>query len=312
MSLIGNRKTQHRLLTLSAAAMFVVVAGVGAPLRVLAQAPLPTPPVPPRNPSSSAAPSYPPAELDRIVSPIALYPDPLLAHVLAAATFPADIPDAARWADEHHYLTGSRLTDAIAADRLPWDPSVQALLPFPSVLEMMASAMPWTEELGDAFLAQREAVMDAVQRMRQKAWTYGYLRTCTPVIVRGGPFVEILPANPAFIAVPYYDPTIVFVPPSPGFVMARAIYCGFGIRLGVWFGPWGWGTTRFVWATHSVIISNAPWGRTWENRGPYVHPYPVPRHAGPRPPERHPVKPRTPGERQRERPKGGSRGDRGK
>jgi hypothetical protein len=87
------------------------------------------------------------------VSPIALYPDPLLAQVLAAATFSQDIPDAARWADDHHYLTGKAVTDAIAADRIPWDPSVQALLPFPSVLEMMASAMPWTQELGDAFLS---------------------------------------------------------------------------------------------------------------------------------------------------------------
>jgi hypothetical protein len=184
------------------------------------------------------------------------------------------------------------------------------LLPFPSVLEMMASDMPWTQELGDAFLAEREAVMDAVQRMRQKAWGYGYLRSCAPLIVRDGPFVEIVPANPAFMVVPYYDPAIVFVPPPPGFVMAGALYGGFGIRLGVWFDPWGWGTTRFSWATHTVIINNAPWGRTWLNRGPYVHSYPVPRYTQPRPPERHPVRPRTPAERQRERPKGGSRGGR--
>ena len=76
--------------------------------------------------------------------------------------------------------------------------------------------------------------MDAVERMRLKAWSYGYLRTCTPVIVHSGPFVEVLPANPAFIVVPYYDRAIVFVPPPPGFVMSRAIYCGFGIRLGIW------------------------------------------------------------------------------
>jgi hypothetical protein len=280
----------------------------------VAQAPLPTPPAPPQT-SVSAPPTYSPAELERIVSPIALYPDPLLAQVLAAATVSANIPEAARWADDHHYLTGKALTDAMTADQLPWDPSVQALLPFPSVLEMMASDMPWTEELGDAFLGQRDAVMDAVQRMRQRAWGYGYLRSCTPLIVHSGPFVEILPNNPAFIVVPYYDPAIVFVPPPPGFVVARAVYCGFGIRLGMWFGPWGWGSTRVVWPSHTIIIHNAPWGRTWANRGPRVAPR-VRGHAVPRPPDRHPAKPRTPRERERERPKAtpraGSREGRGK
>src|SRR5271170_532812 len=109
-------------------------------------------------------PSYPPAELDRLVSRIALYPDPLIAQILAAATFSDQIPEAARWADQHHYLTGDALARAISDDHLPWDPSVQAMLPFPSVLDMMASDMGWTQELGNAFLAQQPDVMDAVQR----------------------------------------------------------------------------------------------------------------------------------------------------
>jgi len=285
------------------------------PAALVAQAPLPTSqaplpmPVPP--PSATAPPSFAPAELERIVSPIALYPDPLLAQVLAASTFPADIPDAARWADAHHYLTGTRLTDAIAADRLPWDPSVQALLPFPSVLEMMASDMPWTNELGDAFLAERDGVMDAVQRMRQRAWSYGYLGSCGAVVVHGGPYVEILPADPSFITVPYYNPPIVFGPPPPGVVVTRAVYCGYGIRIGMWFGPWGWGATHFMWPTHTVIIANAPWGRTWANRGMYVHPYTVPRYRTPPPPEQHRSQPRTPHERERERPKGSREGSKG-
>ena len=261
-----------------------------------AQAPLPTPSAPP--PTAQPAPSYPAAELERIVSPIALYPDPLLAQVLAAATFAADIPEAARWADEHHPLTGSQLTTAIADDRLPWDPSVQALLPFPSVLEMMASAVPWTQELGDAFLAQRAEVMDAVQRMRQKAQSYGYLRSNPQVTVSQGPYVEILPVDPDFIVVPYYDPYIVFGPPPPGFLLTGAIGFGFGVRIGTWFGPWGWGSTHFIWGTHTLIVNSAPWGRGWDNRGNYLHPYPaVPRYAGPRLPDRHPVTPRTPAER---------------
>lgn len=182
----------------------VVGAFIALTTRSFGQAPLPQPPAPPQASTAAPPPTYSPAELDRIVSPIALYPDPLLAQVLAAATFPADSPDAARWADEHHLLAGRSLTDAIAADQVPWDPSVQPLLPFPSGLEMMASAIAWTEDLGKAFLSQREAVMDAVQRMRQKAWSYDYLQPCTGVVVRSGSFVEILPVNPAFIVVPYH------------------------------------------------------------------------------------------------------------
>jgi hypothetical protein len=105
-------------------------------------------------------------QLDQLVARIALYPDPLLAQVLAAATYPNDIPAAAQWADQHHYLTGQALANAISADQLPWDPSVQALLPFPSVLDMMNSDMNWTTQLGNAFLAQQQDVMDAVQRQR--------------------------------------------------------------------------------------------------------------------------------------------------
>ena len=295
-SLPCTGKTPQRRTTRCAAALFVVVAGIGASTHVLAQAPLPTQPVPPAQ--NLAAPTYPPAELDRIVSPIALYPDPLLAQVLAAATFPADIPDAARWADEHHYLTGAQLTAAITADRLSWDPSVQALLPFPSVLEMMASTMPWTQELGDAFLAQRADVMDAVQRMRQQAQRYGYLRSNAQVTVSQGPYVEILPVDSGFIDVPYYDPHIVFAPPPPGFILAGGIGFGFGVRIGGWFGPWGWGSTHIICASHTLMLNNTPWGREWGNRGTYVHPYPnVARHSGPHGPERHPLTPRTPSER---------------
>src|ERR1700692_3465012 len=136
----------------------------------------------------TAAPSFTPEQLDKLVARIALYPDSLLAQVLAAATYSDQIPDAARWADQHHYLTGDGLAQAIQADHLPWDPSVQALLPFPSVLEMMASDMTWTNKLGDAVLAQHQDVMDAVQRMRQKAKDYGYLRSNAQIIVSDGPY----------------------------------------------------------------------------------------------------------------------------
>lgn len=107
-------------------------------------------------------PTFTTDQLDQIVSRIALYPDPLLAQILTAATFPDQIPDAAKWADEHHNLTGEELANAIQQDQLPWDPSVQALLPFPSVLDMMASDMVWTSDLGNAVLADRDAAIDAI------------------------------------------------------------------------------------------------------------------------------------------------------
>ena len=248
--------------------------------------------------TAQAPPSYPPGELDKLVSRIALYPDPLLAQVLAAATYPDQIPDAAKWSDEHHYLTGDDLARAITEDHLPWDASVQALLPFPSVLEMMASDMNWTSELGNAFLAQQQDVMDAVQRERKKAWDYGYLRTNAQVVVSAGPYITILPLNPAFVCVPVYDPLIVFAAPRPGFFIGSAIAFGFGVALGFAFAPWGWGATHFFWGRHELFIANARWGRTWANRSSYVHPYrSFQRWSGPRGAEHHQLIPRSESER---------------
>jgi len=228
---------------------------------------------------AQAPPAFPPQQLDQLVSRIALYPDPLLSQVLAAATFPSEIPDAARWADQHHYLTGEALAGAIAEDHLPWDPSVQALLPFPSVLDMMASDMRWTTDLGNAFLTQQADVMDSVQRMRRQARDYGYLRSNGQVAVSGGPYIEILPVNPAFICVPYYNPAVVFFAPRPGFFVVGAINFGFGVTIGAAFRPWGWGVNRFAWDSHRVFINDHLWERTWVNRGAYVHPYAVQRYA---------------------------------
>lgn len=251
---------------------------------------------------AQAPPSFPPPQLDSLVSRVALYPDPLLAQVLAAATFSDQIPDAARWSDQHHYLTGDALARDIQEDQLPWDPSVQALLPFPSVLGMMASDLNWTRDLGDAFLAQNADVMDAVQRMRRHARDFGYLRSNGQIIVSGGPYIEIAPVNPAVLYVPYYDPLIVFARPRAGFVIGRGITFGFGISIGPAFRPWGWGTNRFVWNTHTVIINNAEWRRSWVNRGAYVHPYEIRRaEPPPRIEERHEVRERTERERAADR-----------
>lgn len=294
-----GQRTLALLLTAAIAAIFSLPA--------FAQAPPPSyPPPSPYPPAPSSyppPPSYPPQELDRVVARIALYPDPLIAQILAAATFPDQIPDAARWADQHHYLTGDALAAAISGDHLPWDPSVQALLPFPQVLDTMASDPAWTSELGNAFLAEQQAVMDAVQRQRHLAYQYGYLRTNPYVVVNPGPYIEIVPVRPDLLYVPFYDPLVVYAPPRPGFVVGGAIRFGFGITIGAAFRPWGWGANRFVWNTHTVIINNAPWRRTWVNRGAYVHPYTVPRYAPARRVESHEVHERT--EREREAYHGG-------
>jgi hypothetical protein len=220
-------------------------------------------------------PYYSPEQLDHMVSRVALYPDPLLAQVLAAATFPDEIPDAARWADQHRYMNGNQLADRIQDDQLPWDPSVQALLPFPHVLDSMASDMGWTEELGNAFLANQQEVMYAVQRMRQRARDYGYLRSGPEIVVAGGPYITILPARPDYVVVPYYDPVVVYERPRPGFFIGTAIGFRFGVMLGAAYRPWGWGYNRISWNERVVVINNRPWGRTWVNRTVYVHPYTV-------------------------------------
>jgi len=281
------------------AGLFAAASFAQAPSDYPQQPPQGYPQQAPQGYPQQAPPAYPPQELDRLVSRIALYPDPLLAQILTASTYPNDIPAAAQWADQHHYLTGPALAQAITADQLPWDPSVQALLPFPSVLDMMASDMAWTQELGNAVLAQRPDVMDATQRMRRQAVSYGYLRSNQAVVVGAGPYITIMPVNPAFIVVPAYDPLIVFARPRPGFFVGGAIRFGFGINIGGAFQPWGWGVSRFDWGAHTVIINNAPWGRTWVNRGAYVHPYTVRRYerTAPRPPEHHELHERSPQER---------------
>jgi hypothetical protein len=228
--------------------------------------------------------SLSPRQLDHLVSRIALYPDPLLAQILTAATYPDQIPEAAAWADGHRYLHGDQLAAAIAADHLNWDPSVMALLPFPSVLDMMNSDMAWTRQLGDAVLAQRPDVMDAVQRMRQKAWDYGYLRSGPYVRVGVYPgYIEILPVDPAYICVPIYDPVVVFSRPFGRVFVSAAITFGPPVFIAPGFLPFGWINAGFVWPTHALLLDRQPWRRVWANRMTYVHPYSRPWHpAGPR------------------------------
>ena len=216
-----------------------------------------------------------PQQLDNLVNRIALYPDPLLAQMLTASTYWDEIPDAAAWAAAHSNLKGDPLSAAIQADNLPWDPSVLALLPFPSVLDMMARDPNWTGQLGNAVLSQRADVMDSVQRLRREARGYGYLASNSDVdVIDQDGYVEIQPYNPYLFYVPTpRDPFIVFGPPRPGFFIGGAIRFGPAVTLGVTFGRFGWFGAGFGWRDHAVLIDHRPWTRTYVNRGAYVHPY---------------------------------------
>lgn len=260
-----------------------------------------TPPPPPPPAGAQPAPDMqqqqPPPQsmsgdqLDQLVSRIALYPDPLLAQILTASTFADQIPDAANWANEHSNLRGDALAGAIREDNLPWDPSVLALLPFPSVLNMMAQDQNWTNQLGDAVLAQRGDVMDAVQHMRQESYNYGYLRSNPyDTVTNQGGDIEIQPVNPAYLYVPTYNPAIVFAAPAPGFFIGGGIHFGPAIVIGAPFFSFGWAHPYFGWRDHAIFFDRTPWVRNWGNRGYYAHPYahPYVRRAGPRV-ERHEV-----------------------
>ncbi len=229
-----------------------------------------------------------PDRLDQLVSRIALYPDPLLAQVLTASTYPDQIAEASEWADGHRYLSGNDLANAISADHLNWDPSVLALLPFPSVLDMMSRDMSWTRQLGDAVLVQRPEVMDAVQRMRRRAYDYGYLRSSAYIRVGAYPgYIEILPVDPAYIYVPVYDPAAVFSRPVGPVVVSAAIRFGPPVFIGPALTPFGWAHAGFVWPSHVLVIDREPWRRVWDNRLTYVHPYERPWRPAPPRVERH-------------------------
>jgi hypothetical protein len=162
-------------------------------------------------------------DLQQLVAPIALYPDPMLALILQASTVPSDIVLASRW------LNNDGDPDDI--DAQPWDDSVKGLARYPDVLQMMDDNLDWTNQLGAAVLAQQADVMRAVQAMRAKAQTLGNLAT-TPqqqVIVQNN-IIEIVPANPQVIYVPVYNPAVIYYQPAPPIIF------GPGFSIGIWIG----------------------------------------------------------------------------
>ena len=147
-------------------------------------------------------------ELDQMLAPIALYPDSLLAQILMASTYPLEVVQADRWVKANRNLTGDQLNDTL--DKKNWDPSVRALVPFPQILSMMSERLEWTQRLGDAFLDQRDEVMDTIQQLRAKAQAAGNLRdTGEQRVMVEDRGIVIESAQPEVVYVPAYDPTVV-------------------------------------------------------------------------------------------------------
>lgn len=223
-----------------------------------------------------------PEQLQQLVAPIALYPDSLVAQILAASTFPEQIVEADRWLQDHPDLKDEALAKAV--DQQPWDPSVKALTAFPTVLGNLDKNLSWTSSLGDAYYNQQEAVMDAVQVMRQKAQQAGTLKS-TPelTVAQQDNTIAIQPASPTVVYVPAYDPWDVYgyaIPPWPGWYEYPGIWFGgpylsFGVGFGVgFFGGfgWGWGHWRPDWHGHGIFFNNARYvshSTTFYNRNAY-------------------------------------------
>lgn len=194
------------------------------------------------------------AQLASLVAPIALYPDPLVSQILMASTYPLEVAEAANWQSANSNLQGDARDQAL--QQQSWDASVKSLVSFPPVLQMMGSQLSWTQNLGDAVLAQQSDVMSAIQALRAKAQDAGALQSSAQQTVSGGNGDPIIiePANPQMVYVPTYNPAVVYgawpypaYPPvayyPPGYVSGTALV-SFGVGMAAGTALWGgchWG-----------------------------------------------------------------------
>ncbi|MEW6639857.1 MAG: DUF3300 domain-containing protein [Pseudomonadota bacterium] len=261
--------------------MAVVVLAL-LPCSAPAQNPSPTPTAAP-----AAAEQQPlkPAELDGLVAPIALYPDTLLANIVMASTYPLEVVQADRWVRENKQLKGDELRAAV--EKQAWDDSVKALAATPTVLEMMSTKLDWTQKLGDAVLAQQPDVMDAIQRLRAKAYDRQKLTTTKQQTVtvkqeQNKRVIAIEPAVADTVYVPYYEPATVYGEwpysdypaypydwPAPGYIGAGVLATGiaFGARyaLGRWTTGGYWGGNRINWGGGDININRGARVEHWQH-----------------------------------------------
>jgi hypothetical protein len=194
-------------------------------------------------------------ELDSLLASIALYPDPLLAQMLPASTYPEEVADAEAWLRSGGYVS--------SIDEQPWAESVRAIAHYPNILQMMADNMDWTANLGDAFLNQPEDVTNSIQRLRWRARAVGNLASnAEQSVIIDGDYIQIVPAQPQYVYVPQYDTSVVYVQ-APTY--SPFITFGFGLAIG------GWLSMDFDWGHHDVIYHG--WNRPgWvDHARPYVH-----------------------------------------
>jgi hypothetical protein len=237
----------------------------------------------------------PEGQIEQLVAPIALYPDPLLTQVLMASTYPLEVVEAARWSHDNSTVSGQALQDAMQAQS--WDPSVKALTAVPQTLQMMNAKLYWTQQLGDAFLAQQQDVLNAVQKLRAQAQVAGNLQSTPQQVVTteaptagaaasGPPPIVIEPVNPDVYYVPIYDPAVAYgawsypaYPPfnwsPPGFVASNVVSFATGVAVGsaIWGGCNWWqnhviiNVNRFNVFNHTNInIANNAWIHNPEHR----------------------------------------------
>jgi uncharacterized membrane protein YgcG len=269
---------------------------------MLAQEPAPPPPTPPTSVQPPPAQSVQPApaqsrpaqpyqtespeRLQQLVAPIALYTDSLVATILAATSFPAQIAQANDWLAPRRNFTPQQI--AAGADQESWDPSVKALLPFPPVLQNLASNLSWTSELGDAYYNQPTDVMNAIQEMRRQAKKAGTLKSNKQIHVseKHG-YISIDPVTRDEVYVPAYNPWGVYgyaLAPWPGWVTVPGIWWdGPGLYFGLGFGigpyiPFGWGLNWWGvdWYNRTLFFHHAPYmagGPAFFNRNNYYHGY---------------------------------------
>ena len=223
-----------------------------------------------------------PDQLEQLVAPIALYPDSLVAQILAASTFPEQVVEADRWLQAHTDLKGDALGQAI--DPQTWDTSVKALTAFPSVLGNMDKNLSWTSSLGDAYFNQQQDVMDAVQVMRQRAQAAGNLRS-TPeqTVDNQDSTIIIQPTSTEVVYVPAYDPWLIYGDPLlawPGWYAYPGIWFGgpylaFGVGFDIGFVGafgWGWGGWGFDWRNRYPLYNHDRYysrSNTFYNRNSY-------------------------------------------
>ncbi len=232
------------------------------------------PPPPPDQSQGGAPPqnynALSPDQINQLVAPIALYPDSLVAQVLAASTFPNEIADADAFVQSHPGVPPDQMGQMV--NDLNWDPSIKALIAFPSVLSNLNKNADWTAQLGNAYYNQPQDVMSAVQVMRQRAYDAGNLKSNQQLAVTYQPNnIVIAPANPTVVYVPYYNPTVVYgapvaywggyypPPPPPGYALGVGLAIGFGVGVAVasW-NHWGWGYHNWGcgWGSHSTVVYN--------------------------------------------------------